>query len=107
MNLDSPSYLVLSESYHPNWVAHVNGHRIDSQLTYGCLNGFRLEPGEYDLTLEFRTPPLRTAGNVLSGITAAALSLLSVLLVLKRRREKRLEQQALTTHRACKETLSE
>ena len=50
---DSPSRLILSESYHPNWVARVNGTTIHADMSYESLNGFDLPPGEYDVTLEF------------------------------------------------------
>jgi hypothetical protein len=89
VNLDSPSYLVLSESYHPNWVARVDGEAIQSQMMYECLNSFYLQPGEYDLTVEFTTSPLRTAGNVITGTSIAILCIIGVFLLIRSRRDKR------------------
>jgi hypothetical protein len=93
VNLDSPSYLVLSESYHPYWVARVNSKDIHSQMMYECLNSFYLEPGEYNLTLEFTTPPLRIAANVVSGVTALLVCSTSLFLLLRRWRQKRQDHQ--------------
>jgi hypothetical protein len=97
VNLDSPSYLVLSESYHPNWVARVNGEKVNSQVMYECLNSFYLEPGEYDVTLEFTTSPLRIAANVISGVTALLVCSTSVFLLLRRWRQKRAAKNKLYT----------
>ncbi|MCX5991417.1 MAG: hypothetical protein NTZ04_03685 [Chloroflexi bacterium] len=89
VNLDSPSYLVLSESYHPNWVARLNGEAIQSQMMYECLNSFYLERGEYDVTLEFTTSPLRIAGNVITGTSIAILCIIGVFLPIRSRRDRR------------------
>jgi hypothetical protein len=82
---DSPSYLVLSESYHPNWVARLEGKQIPSEMIYGCLNSFYLEPGEYDVTLEFVASSLRKTGNLISGISFLALCCLAVFLLIRAR----------------------
>jgi len=92
VNLDSPSYLVLSEAYHPNWVARVNGSTIHSQIIYQALNGFYLEPGEYDITLEFSISPLRTAGNVITVVTVLLLGSFTVFLLIRRIRSRRHRQ---------------
>ncbi len=86
VNSDSPSCLVLSESYHPNWAARINSQWVDSQLTYEALNGFNLQAGEYDVTLEFRTSSLRTAGNIVTLVSLLLLcSTVAFLLVRNRR----------------------
>ncbi len=65
---DTPQRLVLSESFHPDWVARANGSTIHSQMIYESLNAFELPPGEYSVTLEFVASPLRKAGMVASGV---------------------------------------
>ena len=82
---DSPSYLVLSESYHPYWVAQIEGKQVHSEMIYECLNSFYLEPGEYDVTLEFVTSPLRKAAGLISGIIFLALCCLAVFLLIRAR----------------------
>ncbi|MBN2098057.1 MAG: hypothetical protein JW753_00515 [Dehalococcoidia bacterium] len=94
---DSPTCLVLSESYHPNWVARVNGKTIHSQLTYQALNGFYLDAGEYDITLEFTTSPLRVAGNIVTLVSFCVLCSLGVLLLVNRWRNKRRSRNNPTT----------
>jgi hypothetical protein len=85
---DSPLRLILSESYHPNWVARVNGATIHSEISYESLNGFDLQPGEYDVTLEFVASPLRTAGIVISGISTLLVLLVGVVLLMRWRSSK-------------------
>jgi hypothetical protein len=89
VSLESPSCVVLSESYHPNWVARVDGKTVHSQLIYQALNGFYLEAGEYDIALQFVTSQLRIAGNVITGATICLLCLVGVFLLIKSCRNKR------------------
>jgi len=84
---DKPSYLVLAESYHPNWVARHNGQEVPSQMIYECLNSFRLEAGDYEVTLEFVSSPARKAGNIISGISIVALCSLAVVLLVRRKKK--------------------
>jgi hypothetical protein len=93
ISLDSPSYLVLSESYHPNWLARVNGQTIHSQLVYEALNGFYLEAGEYDITLEFVTSPLRIAGDAVTGVSILVLCSLGIYVLVRMWQEKRKRQE--------------
>jgi hypothetical protein len=93
VNIDSPSYLVLSESYHPYWVAHVDGKDIHSQMMYECLNSFYLEPGGYEMIVEFTTSPLRIAANLISGLAALLVCSTGVFLLLRRWRQKRQDHQ--------------
>ena len=95
VDLTSPAYLVLSESYHPYWIAHVNGKDIHPQIMYECLNSFYLEPGEYDVTLEFTTSPLRIAGNVISVIAALLVCSIVVFLLIRERRKRRQHEEPL------------
>jgi hypothetical protein len=96
VDLASPAYLVLSESYHPYWVAHVAGKDIHPKIMYECLNSFYLEPGEHDVTLVFTTSPLRIAANVISGLTALLLCSTGVFLLLREWRRKRRAGQGST-----------
>jgi hypothetical protein len=88
VNSDSPFYLVLSESYHPNWVARFEGKQIASEMIYGCLNSFYLEAGEYVVALEFTTSPLRKAATIISAITLLTFVGLAVFLVIVARRPR-------------------
>jgi len=89
----SAAHLVLSESYHPGWIARVNGRDVHSEVTYECLNSFDLESGEYDVVLEFETPPLRIAGYVISGVAALLVCFASVFWLLKRWHHKRMARR--------------
>jgi uncharacterized membrane protein YfhO len=89
----SPTHLVLSESYHPGWIAHVNGEKVNSQVMYECLNSFDLKSGEYDVLLEFRTPPLRIAGDAISGVVALLVCSTSLFLLLRKWRQQRMARE--------------
>jgi hypothetical protein len=58
-------------------------------MIYGCLNSFYLEPGEYDITLEFVTSPLRKAGNIISGISLLILCCSAVFPLIRARWSKK------------------
>jgi hypothetical protein len=88
----SPTHLVLSESYHPGWTACANGKKIESQVAYECLNSFELDSGEYDVSLEFKTQPLRIAGNIISAIAALLVCSTSIFLLIRRWRRKRTDR---------------
>jgi hypothetical protein len=85
---DSPFRLILSESYHPNWVARVNGTTIHSEITYESLNSFDLQPGDYDVKLKFVPSTLRTAGGIISSISALLVLLVGVVLLMRWRSRK-------------------
>ena len=72
VKVDEPSYLVLSESYHPRWVAKDarTGNVIARSIPlYIALNGFPLEEGEYELILEFEDGAPQRIGTLISIIT--------------------------------------
>jgi hypothetical protein len=96
VDLASPAYLVLSESYHPYWVAHVTGSDIHPQIMYECLNSFYLEPGEHDVTLDFTTSPPRIAGNVISVTAALLVCSAGVSLLIRERRKRRRQPEPLS-----------
>jgi hypothetical protein len=75
----------------------VNGKTVHSQVVYQALNGFYLEAGEYDITLEFAISPLRIAGNVITGVAVCILCLLGVYLLAKRWQDKRRSKSTPTT----------
>jgi len=72
VKVDEPSYLVLSESYHPQWVAKdsTTGKVIArSKPLYIALNGFWLEAGEYKLILEYEESQPQKIGTTISVLT--------------------------------------
>jgi|GEM_PF-1939844 len=89
VNSDSPSYVILSESYHPNWAARIEGQTIQSEIMYECLNAFHLEPGEYDVTLAFTPSPLRRASGVITAATIVLCCLMAALLLFRRKPGRR------------------
>ncbi len=88
VSVDSPSWLVLSESYHPRWAARVDGESTPSQPMYECLNAFRLEPGEHQVTLDFHSSPSRTAAGSISGAAWVLVCCTGVWLIVRGRRRK-------------------
>lgn len=86
----SPVRLVLSESYHPYWVARVNGTSVRSKMAYASLNSFDLPAGQYDVVLEYVPSPERTAGNIISGISVLGMLLASAFHLGTKYRRRRL-----------------
>jgi hypothetical protein len=81
-----------------NHVKNASGAEIHSQIIYECLNSFCLEPGEYNVTLEFRISPLRVAASVISGLTALLVCSTAVFLLVRKRQERQQQQKPYQPH---------
>jgi len=56
---DKPEFLVMADSWHPNWHASVNGEDIPIFKTNGVLKGVLLPPGEGEVHFFFDNTPYR------------------------------------------------
>jgi len=75
----TPFWLLLAESYDPNWVAYVDGHPISSVLSYQSINGFPINrTGKLQIRIEFVLQSFFYYGSV---IVVAALVVASILIV--------------------------
>ena len=81
----APSLLVVSEAYHWNWVARVNGTEVRPIITDGALLGVPIPAGDSSIELSYRPTDLYI-GAALSGLT---FLFLIGLLVLVRERQPR------------------
>jgi len=90
LNSDGASYLVLTDSYHPNWVAKMDGQTIRSSRAFEFANSWTIDQaGEHDLVLEFAVSGQRKAGRIISLLTAVGLVAFFVGREIKVRRRKR------------------
>jgi len=90
VNCDGPSQLVLTDSYHPNWVARMDGQTIPSSRAFEFANSWKIDQsGEHDLMLEFTVSGQRKAGRIISLLTAIGLVAFFVGREIKVRRRKR------------------
>jgi len=90
LNSDGASYLVLTDSYHPNWVAKMDGQTIRSSRAFEFANSWTIDQaGEHDLVLEFAVSGQRKAGRTISLLTAVGLVAFFVGREIKVRRRKR------------------
>ena len=67
-NSTGNAMLAISEAYHPNWVALVNGQEVRPQRIYGALLGVPLPAGASSIELSYR-PLDFYAGLAVSGLT--------------------------------------
>ncbi len=80
-----PALLVLSEAYHPNWRARVNGAAKPVQPANCLLRAVAVPAGKSAVVFEYVDPALR-AGLVSTGSAAALVVLLLLLGLVQRRR---------------------
>ena len=66
-----PFFLVLSETFHKDWIAYIEGKQIKSHFTAnGYANSWYInKTGSYDVILELRPQKLFYAGSAISLIT--------------------------------------
>lgn len=76
-SLDAPSILVVSEAWHWNWVAQVDGAEIKPVLADGALMGVPLSAGHHTVELSYR--PLDLWIGVGVAVLAAVLALVLLL----------------------------
>jgi len=56
---EEQEFLVIADSWHPNWVASVNGVKIPILKTNGIFKGILLPPGDGKVRLFFDNTPYR------------------------------------------------
>ena len=72
VNSQAPFFLVLSESYDPNWSARINGVNIQQHfVANGYANGWYVnQVGTLAITIEFQPQQLADIGAIVSVLTA-------------------------------------
>jgi hypothetical protein len=85
--IPKPGWLVLSEIWYPGWQATAHGNSpqpLPVERVNGLLRGVYLEqPGEYQLSLEYRSERV-ILGGWISGLTVAALILVGLVVVVRK-----------------------
>jgi len=74
---DQPALLAVSQAYHRNWVALVNGREVAPLPIYGALLGVPIPAGPVSVELSYR-PTDFYIGLAISATTALAIVLLIV-----------------------------
>lgn len=72
----APGLLVLSENWHPDWRATVDGKATKVLRAFHTLRAVRLEPGEHEVVFRYSSPTYRL------GLALSLVALLAVVLVL-------------------------
>jgi uncharacterized membrane protein YfhO len=70
-------YLLLADSYDPNWVAEVDGERAPLLRGDGVFRCVRLAPGSHTVRFSYRPTPLMTGAAV--SLLALALAVAACL----------------------------
>lgn len=83
----APGFLVLSEVYHPDWHAFVDGKRVEVYETDRVLRGIAIPAGDHVVELRYDQPSLRL-GLLASVATSLAVGVVLVALGLQRRRPR-------------------
>lgn len=87
LNLKQDSYVVLAESYDPQWVAtdQQTGKTINSEPLFIALNGFQIQKGEHQITLEYKQSTPDIIGEATSVGTALACLVCLIIFPLRKR----------------------
>lgn len=80
-NAEQPAVMVLTDNWHPNWSATLDGKPTHLGLVDETFRGVAVPPGKHEIVMNYR-PKTLTAGLMLSG--AALLCALVILLMRKR-----------------------
>jgi hypothetical protein len=73
IKVSGPTFLILSESYHPSWKAYANGDVLQHHLALGWANGFLIPAaGDYEIKILFHSQNTR---NLLLSTWLAAWSI--------------------------------
>ncbi|MCS6849279.1 MAG: YfhO family protein [Anaerolineae bacterium] len=75
VNADAPALLVVSEAYHWNWVALLNGQAVRPVAVNGALLGVPIPAGAFSVEFSYRPLDLY-AGTAVSAITAIVMALM-------------------------------
>jgi hypothetical protein len=69
---DRPAYFFLSDIYHPDWQATIDGRPVPIEIANYAFRAVYLDPGTHDIAMTFR-PSGWIAGLVVTAITWAAI----------------------------------
>ncbi len=81
-----PGLLFVSEIYHPDWEAWLDGNQVPIQRTNVAFRGVQVPAGEHELVFRFRSTSLFVSA-IISGLTVTVTLLVTAWLLLRRRAE--------------------
>ena len=87
LKLEEAGRLILSIPYEKGWTILVNGEKTEPALVGECLMALDLEPGDYEIELEYVPYGLK------QGILLSAVSVLIFAAIMVLRRRKKAEKQ--------------
>jgi len=76
--VDRPSWLVLTDNWHSNWIATVNGAQTPIARVNGTFRGVRVPPGPFRVEMSYEPHTLRVAVAVSVFATLAVLGLIVI-----------------------------
>ncbi len=86
--LTAPSLLVLSENWHPDWKAYVDGRPVPVLRAYHTLRAVSLDKGEHDVKFRYESGYYRTGTWVSLAAVALLLAVVGVQIGRRRRRPR-------------------
>jgi len=83
-NLNSPGWLVLTDSYYPGWQATVGGQPVDIMQANILFRAVPLPVGEHTVVFEFAPQSVRV-GALISGLSLLGIAIALVVVGKKKR----------------------
>lgn len=74
--MDRAGIVTVNTVYFPGWTAYVDGEKVPVQYIKDGVIRMSVPQGEHSISVRFSDTPVRTAGNVFSLVSVAALSVL-------------------------------
>ena len=87
ISMKEAGQVVLSVPYEEGWQVCVNGEAVETGLFGDCFMTVTLEPGEYDITMDY-DPKGRKEGLVISIVSVIAFGLLTIFTGQKRKKQE-------------------
>jgi hypothetical protein len=83
------SWLILTESYYPGWVAKIGDKTLPSKEVLGGLNAWYVDQtGDYEITLEFTPSAQRIGARIITIITVTGIAVFFIVRYIKRRQTR-------------------
>jgi uncharacterized membrane protein YfhO len=74
---DKASVLIITDNWHPNWRAQLDGSPVYIGLVDETFRGVAVPPGSHKIVMTYR-PQSLTLGIALSGLTLLALTIILI-----------------------------
>lgn len=89
ITLEEPGRLILSVPYEDGWTIRLNGEDTEGELFGGCLVALDLEPGQYEIEMEYRA----AGANAGIAVSLVSIAVFVSIVAIQRRQGRRKGQE--------------